>query len=165
MNRAILLVALTALSACTTPASHHPSLLPREIEKRRDEPEPVRTPAVAAPDTALDARLAEIDTLLSRSAAAFPQAVERATQATDAATGQAVGSEAWLAAQVAVADLDTIRATDLSLLAELEMVAIERGTSGLPPYPALAALRDRAEAQTNAEVAAGEQLQAKLPQQ
>lgn len=165
MNRVLPIVAMAMLSACTTPVSRHPSLLPREIEKRAYESEPVRPPVTAAPDAALDARIAEMDVMLGRSAAAFPEALDRASRDTAAASASTVGSDAWLSAQAALADLDAIRAADLSLLAEMDRIAIDRGAAGLPPYPALAVLRDRAEAQTNAEVSAGEQLQAKLPQQ
>lgn len=164
MTRLLLLVALIALSACSAQAGRYPSLLPREVEKHRDTPEPVRPAAVAQADAAIDSRLAAFDHATTEAAAAFPAAAERATAATRAAAGASIGSEAWLTAQSALADLDAIRAQDLTTLSEIDDMLIDRGTNGAAAYPALIAMRDRVEAQLNAEIAVIEGLQGQLAQ-
>ena len=159
-----MLFALLALSGCAAQNARSPSLLPRAIEQRRDEPEPVRPERVATADSAIDAKVAEFDKATTASANDFPAAASRATTATKAAVGASVGSEPWLAAQSALADVDAIRAQDLTTLAEIDQLQIDRGTAGDPPYPALVAMRDRVEAQLNTEISVIDKLQAQLVQ-
>ena len=60
------------------------------------------------------------------------------------ARGVPEGSEAWLDAQAALSDLEAKRAPVTALLADLEELALDRGATGKPAYPALDALIVRA---------------------
>lgn len=163
MNRAAPLILLIALSGCATRNGHYPSLLPRMIEQR-DDSEPVRTPAIAGPDAALDTMIATLRTTLQQSVAQFATAQATATPLVAAARGGAVGGDAWLAAQASLSGLDAARGQSLGALAEIETVVIERAKAGQAPYPALDAARDAAEAQSNQQTEAIDALQRQLPQ-
>ena len=56
--------------------------------------------------------------------------------------GVAVGSQAWVTAQTALADLDAIRGETVELVTDLEEVASARAQAGTPAYPALNAAID-----------------------
>ncbi|MEO9132802.1 MAG: hypothetical protein ABI240_16580 [Sphingomonas sp.] len=152
------------LSGCATEdTSHYPSLLPRPIESR-SEAEPVAPPpAVATPDAPTDAKLAVLRTTLGGSATAFAPAADRAEQAAQAAKGQAAGSEAWLTAQTALAELDGYRATTSATLTDVEEMAIERAAALQPAYPGIEALRTAADAQLTTQSARITAIQAMLP--
>ncbi len=77
-------------------------------------------------------------------------AVTRARPMVQAAKGTGEGSERWLGAQVALAELDVARTAIDVPLGDLERLAIDRAAAGAPPYPAL----DAAVAQANAAAAA-----------
>lgn len=153
-----------AMTGCAAQGStRYPSLLPRPIEAR-DDAEPV-TPAVAAaqPDPATDARLAEVRKTLNDANAAFVRAVAAAEALATAARGDAVGSERWIAAQTALAELDGHRATTSAALNELDEMAIGRAADGKPDYPALTTLRTTAQTALDAETARIAAIQARLP--
>ena len=145
-------------------AKHYPSLLPRPIESRSDA-EPVAPPAaVATSDAPTDAKLAALRTTLGESAAAFSPAADRAEQAAQAAKGQPAGSEAWITAETALAELDGYRATTSATLTDIEEMAIERAAAMQPAYPAIEALRTAADAQLAAQSARIAAIQAMLPE-
>ncbi len=145
MKRLVFL-ALLAVAGCAQPGGRFPSLLPRAIETRDDaEPMP-SAPAVVA-DPALDAQVAAADAALAKLRADFEVGAARAQQLADAAKGMPAGSEAWLNAQSALADLEVIRADVSSSISDLERLAIDRAAAGNPPYPALDALRSAAQTQ------------------
>lgn len=152
------------LSGCVAPSQRYPSLLPRAVEKQ-----PAAAPALADPpatvipaDPALDAQLATIESALAASAQSFTPAEQRATAAARQAQGSATGSETWLTAQSAMASLDSLRSQSLTALSDLERLAIDRGATGQPGYPALIAARARAEAQLTTQQAAIDVLQAQI---
>lgn len=120
------------------------------------------TPAVVA-DPAIDARAEALTTELRAAAEAFTTLAGRATTLTNQASSAGVGSEAWLSAQSSLAELDALRARTLGALTDLDTLAIERGTAGLPPYPALDAVRSEGEAQALRQSETIEALQSKLP--
>lgn len=151
-----------ALAGCAGTNPRYPSLLPRAAESR-SAAEPVAVAPALVADPALDTSLGKLDGELKQAAAAFTPLATRATRLTDAAVGAGIGSDAWLAAQSALADMDALRAQSISALSEIDRVAIERGVAGLPAYPALEVLRDAAEAQAAAQTATIEALQVKLP--
>lgn len=151
-----------ALAGCAGSNPRYPSLLPRAAESR-SAAEPVAVAAALVADPALDISLGKLDGELKQAAAAFAPLATKATRLTDAAVGAGIGSDAWLAAQSALADMDALRAQSISALSEIDRVAIERGVAGLPAYPALEVLRDAAEAQATAQTATIEALQVKLP--
>lgn len=140
MRRPIFLAALTLpigmLAACTTPDGGYPSLLPRPIESR-DEAEPVRPDPVATPDSALDARIGQKREAAAAAGKRFQAAAVIAESRVAVARGVAAGSEAWVAAQTALADLDAIRGETVQLVSDLEEVASARAQAGSPAYPAL----------------------------
>lgn len=145
MRRRFFLAALALpmgmLGACTTPNGEYPSLLPRPIESR-DDGEPVRPEPVAAPDAALDARIARKREAAAAAAKRFQAAAITAESRVAVARGVAVGSEAWVAAQSALADLDAIRGETVELVTDLEQEASARAQAGIPAYPALDAAID-----------------------
>lgn len=124
------------LAACTVENDGYPSLLPRPIETR-DPAEPSRPDPVATPDAALDARIAEKRAAAAAAAKRFREAAIAAESRIAVARGVAVGSEAWIAAQTALADLDTIRGEMVEIVTDLEREAIARAQAGTPAYPAL----------------------------
>lgn len=145
MQRTIFLTALALplglLAACTTPDGGYPSLLPRPIESR-DDAEPVRPDPVALPDSALDARIAQRRTAAADAARRFQAAAIIAESRVAVARGVPAGSEAWVRAQSALADLDAIRGETVQLVTDLEQEASARAQAGTPGYPALDSLID-----------------------
>jgi hypothetical protein len=155
------LVALTVLAACAAPDNGYPSLLPRPIESRGDA-EPVRPDPVAAPDPALDRRIAEQRALAAAAARRFQSAALEAESRVAVARGLAVGSEPWIRAQTALAELAPIRSEVTTIVSALEETAIARASAGEPAYPALdaaiAELDAIAQAQSDRVVALEEAL-------
>jgi hypothetical protein len=155
---------LILLGACAQPAlSPYPSLLPRPIESRSDA-EPIVAAPVAEPDPALDAQIATTLAAVEKSTRAFATAAARATSAATAARGAAVGSDRWLDAQTALADLDVFRADSSALVTGLDDAQIARAVDGKPPYPALESARAAAKAALEAQTARITALQATLPE-
>ncbi|MFV1920506.1 hypothetical protein VPH46_13905 [Sphingomonas sp. MJ1 (PH-R8)] len=144
------LVVLLLASGCVKERGDFPSLLPRAIEQRSDA-EPERPVPVATADPALDAQIAKLTSAVDAADTAFRKAADRAEQLARAARGSAQGSERWLDAQTALAEVDVARSEIQQPIAELERLAIDRAAAGEPAYPALdAALkssRERADAQ------------------
>ena len=164
MNRPILLMLLLALSGCASSTARYPSLLPRAIELR-DDSEPVRAVTDAAPDAALDTKIAELQAALAESSATFAAARTRADPLTKAARGAAIGSDAWLNAQAALSGLDGARGATLAALADIDRLAIDRAQAGLPPYPKLISAIEAGSAQAERLAASITALQSQLPQQ
>jgi hypothetical protein len=148
--RILVLISAVALTGCTQSATRYPSLLPRAAESQSLD-EPVRPVAVAAPDAALDKKVSDLTAQLDALTAAFNTGAQAAEAKIAVARGLPEGSEPWLDAQAALSTLDTLRAPVLTVLSDLEELAIERGTAGLPPYPALDAAVTRAEALSTAQ--------------
>jgi hypothetical protein len=134
--RTLTLLALPlALSSCNFQRADAPSLLPRPIETRGDE-EVVRV-VEAKPDATLDAEIAKRGAALDAATAAFEKALASARPMIEAARGDPPGSDAWIAAQAMLTELGTGRATSDSALSDLEHLAIDRASAGLPPIPEL----------------------------
>ena len=140
-----LVLSAALLSACAAPAGNYPSLLPRPIEKI-SLAEPVRPVPVATPDAALDARITSLARDATGAKVAFDTAAGRVGKTVNAAAGTSEGSERWLGAQLALAELDVARTAIDVPLAELERLAIDRAAAGAPPYPALDAALAKANA-------------------
>lgn len=140
------LICLILLAGCTEGGiEQYPSLLPRAIESQSlEEPERVAQPV--GPDAALDTQLAGFTAALDKAGADFTAAARDAEAKVAVARGLAEGSEPWLDAQVALSNLDSVRAPVAIAQTELEGLAIARGADGKPPYPALSAAIARAEA-------------------
>ncbi|MDM7955430.1 hypothetical protein [Blastomonas sp.] len=122
-------LALTALlGGCLEPMEGRPSLARRDVELRDRQAEAkapppaiesITDPALARDLTALLARAdkAEADFAVARSAA---------QQATEAAKGAVVGSEAWSVAQTRISALDAPRRELSQLLGDLEVMYVSR---------------------------------------
>lgn len=152
------LLAALSLGGCardrdTTP---YPSLAVRPVEKQGFA-EPAAKPVVLRPDPALDTQITQLGGRLDEAGAAFATAYDRARDNVTKAKGQAVGSDAWLAAQTELATLDEIRSRSSAILTEIDDLAIKRAAALEPDYPALVAMRERATAQTTKQ---GEQIKA-----
>lgn len=140
MIRTLPVLVVIALTGCSTTRGDYPSLQPRPIESRSDA-EPVVAPVVVVPDPALDTKVAEATKALAVSHAAFDAADQASAARIGAARRAAVGSDAWLDAQTALAELDEHRSRTLDLLADAEALASARAAEGLPLYPSLEAVR------------------------
>ncbi|VXC77311.1 hypothetical protein [Sphingomonas sp. AX6] len=149
MNRAgfsLLIAALLSGCASMPDSGRFPSLLPRAIESRSDAM--VLPPvAVATPDPALDARLAELERRLVEATATFDTGFARADRVANAARGVRAGGDAWLDAQIALAELDVLRTDTRLVIADLEQLAADRALELAPDYPGLAALIEQAKTQ------------------
>ncbi len=131
ISLAIGLSAISLLAACATPEGY-PDLGLREAERvtgTLSVPEtPPFTPAPAAPAT-----LAQLDELVesARSAHAdFLSAAGEARGPVNAARGAAIGSEEWSVAQVAVADLESLRSQAMIALADIDRIYLSAATQG-----------------------------------
>ncbi|KQN90557.1 hypothetical protein ASE95_13920 [Sphingomonas sp. Leaf231] len=153
MHRPLALLALLSfLGACAADPTVYPSLAPRPAEQQGfAEPVAPPTPPAMA-DPALDARLAGIVQQRATAVRDFDRAAAGAASLARAARGAKVGSDAWITAQTAIADLDALRSTHGDAVGALEELASTRAQALQPSYPPLerelAAARTAATAQT-----------------
>ncbi|MGI4731371.1 MAG: hypothetical protein ACRYFW_06455, partial [Janthinobacterium lividum] len=111
-----------SLAACSGAGARYPSLAVRPAETR-SWAEPVAAPATLVADPALDAQIAAAGIALEKDGQAFDAADHRATPIVQAARGQAAGSDRWIAAQSALAELDTQRAATSDTASSIEDLA------------------------------------------
>jgi len=157
MIRPALLVtpALLMAAACARDAAadQYPSLARRPAEGQGFAEPELPAPGPVAAEPVLDQQTAALRTRLASVAAGFDRDAAAAERAATAARGRAVGSEAWLTAQSALAELDDWRAQASALANEAEEAAVARAAELRPDYPALeatrAALRTEIERQTD----------------
>lgn len=158
-NAALLLIAPLALSACASAApSHYPSLALRDFERVKGagtpaEPAPAPPPPPAIqPDEALSSRLQKLQAQAREAHGSFMAAAPGARSAVAGASGAAPGSDRWIAAEVAVSNLESTRARamvaladldDLQVSAALEDGAIEAITAAHTAVADLLAQEDR----------------------
>jgi hypothetical protein len=113
------------LSGCAGGQASYPSLARRPIESA-----PVAQPAppmpVVAPDPALDAQVAKLSAQAQSGQSAFDARYAVADKLARAASGAAVSSEAWVAAQQAISALESARNESVSALASLDTLYVER---------------------------------------
>lgn len=137
------------LAACTTPGEY-PSLALRPIETRTDDVvAPAPAPVVA--DPALDQKIATLTGTLASNDAAFAAGAVKAEAAAKVPGAQAIGSDAWVGAQAAIAELGVLRGDTLGLMTDLEELSGDRGAAGLAPYPALDIALAKARTQLDAQ--------------
>ena len=165
MIRSAFLLAVTAflLSGCTRDTSGFPSLAPRPIEKLGFAEPAAPAPAAVVADPALDASLAAIELRLKTVGSGFAADATKAQAAARRAKGQAVGSDAWLDAQAALAGLDDWRAQASAIVTDLDELASARAAKLAPDYPGVAALRDRAQVEVDRQADIIGRIQASLP--
>ncbi len=156
------LYASVMLAACSQDTNSYPSLSVRPVEKLGFAEPEVKT-AVAAPDPALDAELTSWAGKLGTIATGFSRDAGRAEALARTARGAAVGSEAWITAQTALAGLDDWRAQSSALVTDIEQRATDRAAKLEPDYPALTAFRDKAQAETDRQSAAIRRIQSSIP--
>ena len=132
------LCASLALTACATDEGSYPSLAKRPQERITATWPPPPPPVPPAPAPLEVATLERLDLLLAqaRSADAGFRAKEgRARSLVAAATGAAMGSEAWAVASVAVAELEAARAKTMLALSEIDSLYAEARTAGRDTAP------------------------------
>lgn len=150
------------LAGCADERVSYPSLAPRAVEKLGFD-EPATTPLHAVADPTLDGQVTQQGATLDAIARGFDRDAAAATRAAAAAGGQAVGSEAWLTAQTALATLDDWRAQASAAATEIERLAVDRAAQLKPAYPSLEALQTRARGETDRQTATIRRLQDSLP--
>jgi hypothetical protein len=160
--RHFLLIGLIGLAGCAQAPGRYPSLLPRPAESRSNAEPVAAAPVAAAPDPTLDARIAGLSQKVDAAYQAFSKAAQAAEAKVAVARGTAQGSEPWLNAQVALAELDAARQPLGTAEADLESLAIERGTAGQPDYPALESALATARAQVDKANQRSDSLEAAL---
>jgi|TARA_R110002012_G_scaffold213179_7_gene384270 hypothetical protein len=106
----------------------YPSLAVRDVERAEGTFEPVPSPRLDVPQVpvelagGLDARLSALVEQARQAHADFTGAVPSAERRVQAASGSAVGSDIWAAAQVALADLDSARSISAIALGDLDIL-------------------------------------------
>ncbi|WP_445192430.1 hypothetical protein ACT009_00340 [Sphingomonas sp. Tas61C01] len=155
--------AFLLLAGCAREQGSYPSLAPRPIEKLGFAEPAAAAPAVAIADPTLEASLAAIASRLKTVGTGFDADAAKAQAAARRAKGQSVGSDSWLDAQAALAVLDDWRAQASTIVTDLDSLASARAAQLAPDYPALAALRDRAQAEVDRQAGLIESVQSALP--
>lgn len=160
--RLVSLALVLVTGACSQDRTSYPSLGSRPIEKLGFAEPEVKT-VVAAPDPALDGEIATISGKLDAIASGFAGTAAKAETLARAARGAAVGSDAWITAQTALAGLDDWRAQSSALVTDIEALATDRAAKLQPDYPALATIRAKAQAETDRQTATIGRIQASMP--
>ena len=143
----ILLLSVVAFTTgCARDEATYPSLAPRAAERLGFAEPTVAPPVPVTVDPALDTRLAGFAERLAAIVRGFDGDAARAKRAADVAGSTTVGSEAWVAAQTALASLDDWRAQAGGLASEIDDAARERAATIGTAYPPLDALRTQADA-------------------
>lgn len=117
------LLALSALASCADTRSFYPSLAPRPVERAVLQADPAPAAPVAGPAAAPLPASADIAQIVARAQAAdaaFRAALDKARPEIVAGRGAAEGGEAWVVAQQAYSDVESLRAPVGEALAELD---------------------------------------------
>lgn len=158
----VLATGVLATGACSKDPNTYPSLGLRPVEKLGFAEPEVKT-AVAAPDPALDKEIAAISGKLDAITTGFTRDAAKAEALARSARGAAVGSDAWITAQTALAGLDDWRAQSSSLVTDIEALATDRAAKLQPDYPALATIRAKAQVETDRQSETIGRIQASMP--
>jgi hypothetical protein len=152
MKRSAALLLVLSAAGCAQSTDKYPSLALRPIETR-SEAETVTPLPEATPDAALEAQIAAVAAKLAQLGTDFTAGAAKADAAARARGAQATGSDQWLAAQSSLAEIEGLRGDMLGAVTDVERMVTDRGEAGQPPYPALDALRLRAQGQLDAATA------------
>tara|TARA_R110002072_G_scaffold38314_18_gene110997 strand:- start:6888 stop:7388 length:501 start_codon:yes stop_codon:yes gene_type:complete len=123
------LAALT-LSACASSGGDYPSLAIRDVERARGRFEPIAVDPIAVPEVpvayegSLQERLAMLVEAARSAHQRFVASLPAARRTVASAGRAAIGSTAWGASQVALADLESIRSDAAIPLADLDILHI-----------------------------------------
>lgn len=161
--RLVPILALASVAACTTPGGDYPSLAQRPAERIEgtftpDTAEPAPPPPIL-PSADLAARLDQLRRDAEAAHAEFranTPAAERLVRA-----GGGTASDSWAAAQVALADLDSIRSRATVALADLDTLWVDT-TLEAGPREAVGSVRDAIEALVAEEDAVLSRLRGRL---
>lgn len=157
------LILLSLVTACASDPTVYPSLAPRPVEKLGfDEPTPPPAPP-SGPDASLDSALATNAQQRAEAARDFDRAAARTETLVRAARGARVGSDAWISAQTAIADLDALRSRYGDSIDALNELARTRAATLQPAYPPLDQAVAGARAVTRAQTERIDTLSAELP--
>ncbi|WP_150290358.1 hypothetical protein [Sphingobium estronivorans] len=116
------------LSGCASSFQGYPSLAKRAIESAPiAEAAPPPSPVVPEPE--LVQNVDRLTAQVQAGRAAFDKAWPAADKATRAASGSAVSSEAWVAAQTTLSALESARNDSVSALASLDVLYVERSNA------------------------------------
>ena len=159
----LIAAALLSLPGCGADMNGYPSLAPRPVEKLGFEEPATPPPSPVAADPGLDTRLGTIAAARASAARDFDAAAERAATRTSAARRATAGSERWLDAQTAIAELDSLRSAHADSLNQLEELAAARAQALQPAYPALEQALDAARATAATQTRRIDALAASLP--
>jgi hypothetical protein len=116
------------LSGCAGAQASYPSLARRPIETA-PMAEAVAPAAAPTPDPKLEGEIARLRAQADKGAAAFDGAYARADTLTRSASAAAVSSDAWVAAQQAISNLESARNDSVSALASLDTLYVERSNA------------------------------------
>lgn len=122
------LLAISLAGCASTADDGYPSLAVREVERAEGTFEPVESKRLDVPQVetgltgGLEARLAALVDQARSAHAQFTGSVGTAEQRVAAASGSAVGTDRWAAAQVALADLDSARSSAAIALGDLDIL-------------------------------------------
>jgi hypothetical protein len=166
--RSLPLIAASVLVAGCAAQGPFPSLAPRAVERDlagEDEPLPPcipgaeaeaeetaatpMAPAQTEADPVLLARIEQLKSEAREGDSAFEQALPKAAAAVEGAG--AAGTEAWVAAQVAVSEAEVARTPTATALAELNALALEEATEPANPLDQRAIEEATAEVRTLAD--------------
>lgn len=139
---AVLVVPGLALSGCAGSSSRYPSLSVRDFERTSEE---IVEESVISPSPASDDLSQRIGIALSAAQGAhqaFVDAAPAAESIVSAATGMGLEDNAWSAAQIALADLDSRRSATAVALGDLDMLYSE-ATVEFTERDGIAAARDK----------------------
>lgn len=140
-------IALT-LSACAGGSGGYPSLAIREVERAQGqlqvgEPKRIDVPPVDVDLTGgLATRLSSLVAAAQDAHATFGEVAPRARRLVSSASGSAVGSDSWAAAQVALAELDSARSRAAVPLGDLDAIYTAAAVAA-EDVTAIEAARDR----------------------
>jgi len=163
MFRALLsALALTLTAGCTRDDVAYPSLAHRTAEDRGFAEPEAPPPVPITADPKLDTAIAEIGDRLTAAGKAFDAGAARARSLAARARGARSGSEAWIAAQVSLAELDSARADTSAAATDANQLALDRAAAQGGDYPALTALNGRAQTLLKAQGATITELNAGL---
>lgn len=131
-NALLLIAAATAMAGCGKNGGEYPSLSIRPVERATGSFAPV-VPEPFVP-TPLEAeslqRIEDLHAAANATHARFTAAANNARSQVNAARGAAVGSDRWSVAQIALANLESIRSEGMIPLAELDRIYVTAQTEG-----------------------------------
>lgn len=116
------------LSGCASSFQGYPSLAKRAIEGAPIA-EAAPPPSPVAPEPELVQNVDRLTALARAGGTAFDKAWPAADKAAQAASGSAVSSESWVAAQTALSALESARNDSVSALASLDVLYVERSNA------------------------------------